>query len=264
MKKYIVLSVNQNVDYMYFMPITVWTWRQAGFEPIVFYRGERNELSDLAFQSVNIVRVLNPIDGIRDATIAQMARLYAACTDVDDGDYLMLGDVDMLALGNHWTPDLTKVTVYNHDLTGFSEIPMCYVGMPKSLWRTIFELGKLDYNQAIKRDIENYPNAREDDFYKWWGCDQQILTERLEAYGYDKITFINRGHFNGYGAGRVDRGSGGWVLDQPILYDAHLKQQTHHNAEKINQLYALLARIWPTEDFSWFHEYTEQFIKLAI
>lgn len=272
MKKYIVLSVNQNVDYMYFMPITVWSWHIIGFEPIIFYRGDRNEISDLVFKSTDkicynerILRMLKPIDGIRDATVTQVSRLYAACLGIEDDAYIMLGDCDMLALGNHWNPDVSKVTVYNHDLTGFSEIPMCYVGAPKTTWLEIMGLYSMDYNDAIKRDIENYPNAKDDDFYKWWGCDQQILTERLNQYGKEKITFINRGQgSHGYARGRVDRGSGGWVLNQPELIDAHLEQQTWQNEAKTQRLYELLAHVWPNENFDWFKNYTNEFRKLAV
>lgn len=261
MKKYISLSVNQNVDYLYFIPLTVWTWRKIGFEPILFYRGERNELTDLVFNGVENIRILGPIEGIRDATIAQISRLYAGCLGIEDNDYIMLGDADMLALSNAWNPDLSKLTIYNHDLTGFSEVPMCYVGAPKRIWKDVMKLEGIDYNEAIKRDIARSSTAKSEDFYKWWGVDQQTLTAHLWEYGKDKITFINRGQgSHGFARGRVDRGGGGWVLNQPELIDAHLMQQTHHKQEKIDKLMELLRHVWPQEDFTWFENYTKEFI----
>ena len=264
MKKYIVLSVNRNVDYMYFMPITIWSWRKAGFEPICIYVGELCEVSELIFESVDKVYKFSSIEGIRDSTISQVARLYASSfPSLHENDYIILGDCDMLALGDHWNPDLGTVTVYNHDLTGYGEIPMCYVGAPVHLWRSVLNLNSNNWNYLIKRDLENYNNAKSDDFYTYWGCDQQILTQRLNEYGKERITFINRGQYSsGFARGRVDRGN--WSLDHEVFIDAHLEQQTWQNPAKVERLYALLAKVWPNEDFTWFKEYTEEFKKLAV
>lgn len=211
------------------------------------------------------------IDGIRDATISQVSRLYGAeCLSgpkgryMDPDDLVMLGDIDLIPLGDHWQPDDDKVTVYNHDLTGHTEIPMCFVAAPAKLWIKVMDLTGNPWND-IERDLKNYDNAKSDDFYKWWGCDQQILTYRLQKYGYDKIKFIDRGpsDLHGYARGRVDRAPGGWRFDLPELIDAHLEQQTHHKREKIERLYALLAHVWPGEDFTWFREYTEEFRRIT-
>jgi hypothetical protein len=268
MRKYIVLSVNQNVDYLYFLPLTIWTWEKTGWEVLVFYRGEKRDghAEILSLNYSELVFDLDKIDGIRDATIAQTSRLYAGCLNsIEYNDYIMLGDVDMLALSDAWKPDYTNLTVYNHDLTGFGEIPMCYVGAPKSIWNEFMKLDGLGYNEALKRDVTANQNSKSDDFYKWWGVDQQTLTARLNEYGKEKITFVNRGQStHGFARGRVDRGSGGWVLDQPELIDAHLMQQTHHSQEKIDKLMQLLRHVWPQEDFTWFERYTEEFKKLAV
>ncbi len=272
MNRFVVISVNQNEDYMYFLPLTAWSWVRAGWRPIMFYHGDITDpiihlIDNTIEKNVDYLRFyhLNSIDGIRDATIAQMSRLYAGClSEYNDDSYFLISDVDMAALGDHWNPDYSKVTVYNHDLTGFTEIPMCYTGASKKLWKEIMNLDGLTYNEAIKRDIENYPNAKDPDFYKWWSCDQQILTARLKSYGTSKINFINRGQGkHGFARGRVDKGHGGWVFDQPELIDAHLLQQAHHSDDKIKKLLDLLHHVWPKEDWSWFVRYTIEFRKLT-
>lgn len=280
MKKYIVLSISENEDYIYFLPLTVWTWKQFGWEPIVLYHTTNSDqykamrqLTDEVEQSeINKRFPLSSIEGIQGATIAQVSRLYAtASLRVDHGpfmqttDYVMLGDVDMLALSDYWKPDYSNVTVWNWDLTGFGEIPMCYVGAPAKIWKEIMAIKPEDtVNSLISRDLSNYPNAKDEDFYKRWGCDQQILTARLNEYGKEKITFINRGQgTHGYARGRVDRGSGGWVLNQPELIDAHLRQQTHHKKDRVLELLALLKHVWPNENFDWFMEYSIRFRELT-
>lgn len=265
MKKYIVLSVNDNLDYLYFTPLTYWAWRKFGWEPILFYNGKLKSISDVWFLSkihpCNVFQ-LEQHEGYRSDTITQVSRLYGAANW--NNDYLMTGDIDMLPLSDYWNPDTEKVTVWGHDLTGFGHFPICYIGMPSRLWRDVMNIDSSNYNELIKRDLETLPQAKDPDFYKYWFSDQDLITDRLKQYGTGKIEFINRGQGkHGYARGRVDRGNGGWVLDQPELIDAHLQQQTHHSQEKIDRLMQLLHHVWPQEDFTWFEEYTKEFKKLA-
>lgn len=276
MKKYIVLSVNDNVDYLYFTPLVCWAWRKFGWEPIVFYHRKDDvqtqrlaELEGLTYKYVDFyVKIIRGIEGYRSDTITQISRLYGAC--VADG-FMMTGDIDMLPLSDYWKPNTDKATVYGHDLTGFGHFPICYIAAPTPIWREVMKItgdwtyDSKNYNAMIKRDLDTLPQAKDPDFYKYWFSDQDLITTRLKEYGTEKITFINRGQgSHGYARGRVDRGSNGWVLDQPELIDAHLQQQTHHSQEKIDRLMQLLRHVWPGEDFTWFENYTKEFKRLAI
>lgn len=268
MKKYIVLSVNDNVDYLYFTPLTCWAWRKFGWEPVVFYHGKWGKIQDFAFDYGNIADAeVLPIGGYRSDTITQISRLYSGCFTAEG--YYMTGDIDMLPLSDYWKPSEHGVTVYGHDLTGFGHYPICYIGMDLYKWRQVMHLGIVDfdvnYNKYIKRDLDTLPQAKDPDFYKYWFSDQDLITARLNDYGKEKITFVNRGQgTHGFASGRVDRGNGGWVLDQPELIDAHLMQQTHQSQEKIDKLMHLLRHVWPGEDFTWFEKYTEEFKRLAV
>lgn len=278
MKKYIVLSVNDNVDYLYFTPLTCWAWRKFGWEPIVMFQGDPVAQYKLV-QRLGDVTVygVKPIEGYRFDTITQISRLYGSMV-LRPTDYAMTGDIDMLPLSNYWkvpeyNQDLDSLeyltiepTVWGHDLTGFGHFPICYIGMTANKWDKVMRLNmpNSDYNKLIKRDLDTLPQAKDTDFYKYWFSDQDLITARLKEYGTDKIYFINRGQGkHGYARGRVDRGNGGWVLDQPELIDAHLQQQTHHDPNKINRLLELLHHVWPSENFDWFVSYTEEFKRLA-
>lgn len=274
MKKYIVLSVNDNVDYLYFTPLTCWAWRKFGWEPIVFYHPkkdvivleERDYFDVVTSYSKTDFVALGQIEGYRSDTITQISRLYGACAinSFQNDTYLMTGDIDMLPLSDYWKPETDNVTVWGHDLTGFGHFPICYIGANYNKWVEFMKMDSLDYNKLIKRDLDTLPQAKDPDFYKYWFSDQDLITERLKQYGTDKITFINRGQGkHGYARGRVDRGNGGWVLDQPELIDAHLQQQTHHSQDKIDRLMQLLRHVWPGEDFTWMEQYTREFIKLS-
>jgi hypothetical protein len=270
MKKYIVLSVNDNPDYLYFTPLTCWAWRKFGWEPIVFHQSTpigRPEIENLivGYEDVPKLNWIDGIEGYRSDTITQISRLYGAC--VADG-YLMTGDIDMLPLSDYWKPNPNEVSVYGHDLTGFGHYPICYIGMPAVEWRRVMtiSLGEFDYdyNSYIKRDLDTLPQAKDYDFYKRWFCDQDLITARLKEYGTEKISFINRGQYsNGYAKGRVDRGS--WTLDHKEFIDAHLHHQIYHkgNEWKFDKTMELLKKVWPEENFDWFVEYHNEFKKLT-
>lgn len=267
MKKYIVLSVNDNVDYLYFVPLTVWAWKKLGWEPLVMYRGDRNIwliIDTLLQQGISWQGVDVPmIDGYRSDTITQISRLYGACIADEPNAYLMTGDIDMIPLSDYWKPNFEDVTVYGHDLTGYGHYPICYIGMKSAKWVEVMKLTNFNYDELIKRDLDTLPQAKDTDFYKYWFSDQDLITARLNEYGKEKITFMNRGQYsNGFASGRVDRGS--WSLDHKEFIDAHLMQQTHHSQEKIQKLMELLHTVWPSEDFKWFLEYTKEFKKLAL
>jgi len=279
MKKYIVVSVNENCDYQYFLPLTCAVWQKFGWTPIVFYQGQvtfpeavdpddrsrRHKLFDLLMDQPydGAVVGVGPIDGYRSDTITQISRLYAACLDLQEDDYLMTGDIDMIPLSNYWQPDFIKPTVYGHDLTGFGHFPICYIGAPVKLWREFMKLEGTDYQYHIQKDLMTLPQAKDQDFYKYWFTDQDLITARLKEYGTGKIDFINRGQYsNGYAKGRVDRGA--WHLGHEQFIDAHLLQQCHHTEEKIQKLMDLLYHVWPKEDWLWFLNYTKEFKKLAV
>lgn len=269
MKKYVVLSVNDNPDYLYFTPLTCWAWRQFGWEPIVFFYGdigsdvvECSLFGDHGPFPIN-TRILKHIDGYRADTITQISRLYGSCMLDDPNAYLMTCDIDMIPLSDYWKPS-GQFTVWGHDLTGFKNFPICYIGAPAQSWAHVMKLEGNDYNTLIKRDLDTLPQAKSNDFYQYWETDQDLITARLKAYGTPNINFINRGQGkHGFPRGRVDKGHGGWVLDQPELIDAHLLQQCHHSEEKIRKLMDLLHHVWPKEDFKWWLTYTKEFKKLA-
>lgn len=262
MKKYIVLSVNDNPDYLYFTPLTCWAWKKLGWEPIVMYEGVLNRLAEVWNSSgikANAIW-LDKIEGYRSDTITQVSRLYAAC--IHEG-YLMTGDIDMIPLSDYWQPKEDTITVYGHDLTGYGHYPICYIGMPHTRWIEIMGLSSKDYNALIKRDLDTLPQAKDPDFYKYWFSDQDLITQRIQSTEFP-VTSILRGQYkNGYARGRVDRGS--WTLDHPVFIDAHLHHQIYHrgNEWKFTLTMELLSKIWPHEDFTWFEEYHKEFKRLT-
>ncbi len=256
MKKYIVLSVNENQEYLFYLPLTVWAWRQLGWTPVVFASSHIDiKILDLQIPIVDnlSVNLLLDWDGYKSETIAQVSRLYAACKY--DG-MIMTGDIDMIPLSDYWKPEWDKITTYGRDLTDY-HYPICYIAMDSSRWMKLMDIKSSDVNQHIKRDLRQQENM--------WGLDQDLITEKLLATVH-QITHIDRGLLpNGYPVGRVDRSA--WSLDHPQLIDCHLPRGMWRlddtGVGNFARVMRLLYTVWPNENFDWFKDYVTEFRKLV-
>lgn len=266
MKKYIVLSVNDNPEYLFYIPLTMWAWKKFGWEPILLHTGRRNRIIAEAF-AVKHTRVSSiypvNVDGYESETVAQISRLYAAKV-IDEESYLMTGDIDMIPLSDYWKFNENEITVWGHDLTSYQHYPICYIGMSSARWYEIMGLSGLHFSGLIKRDLDSMPNAKSEDSVKRWVVDQDLITDRLNATQFP-ITKVHRGTYqNGYPVGRVDRSA--WTLDHPVLIDCHMPRGLFGSGPSSgfnrNNLMQLLHKVWPNEDFNWLIEYTNKFKQL--
>jgi hypothetical protein len=78
--------------------------------------------------------------------------------------------------------------------------------------------------QTMPELLEKHPNAKSDDFYKWWGVDQEIITQRINERKLEgELILIDREFTNGLAKGRIDRADWERTInssDQKI--DAHM------------------------------------------
>lgn len=276
--KYIILSVNENPDYFAYVPLTCWAWRRIGWTPILFYHRE-NESDSLTpveeliakYSSVE-THFLKSIPGYRSDTITQTSRLYGTC--VKDG-FVMTGDIDMLPLSDYWKHEVDDdtITVYGHDLTGYTQYPICYIAMNSANWANVMNISGKDYNAFLERDLKTMPQALSKDFNHYWGTDQELITERLRGH---KINFINRGQYsNGYAKGRIDRGA--WNVNLEQFIDCHdhrdlfkrfytkeiPRDQRDLYDKKWTEHCAMLDKVWPDEDLTWYFNFMIQYAKLV-
>lgn len=268
MKKYVILSVNDNPKYLFHVPLTVWAWRYFGWEPIVFVHASLTQsmfsfIRAFCFDTGCLkfhIRQTMRIDGYSDETITQVSRLYGASIPEVAEDYLMTGDIDMIPLSDYWKPDENKLTVYGRDLTDY-HYPICYIGMDSEKWKEVMNIDGDDYQYYMQRDLMTMPHAKGPDKVKRWVTDQDLITEK-----------INNSHFvpervdrgtdkrTGYPIGRVDRSH--WTLNHDVFIDAHLPHDVLTNDESFKKILALLHHVWPKEDWKWWIEYYREFKKL--
>lgn len=212
MKKTVVLSTNDNPDYLNYLPYVQEAWNKLGWETLTFVLNSTDFLS----QPKNEIILLSSSGEYRPETAVQVIRLLAGHY-VKEG-LIMTGDVDMIPMANYWHPTIDNITVYGHDLTGRSQYPICYIAMSAERWREIIPEKSLD------ELLSKYPNAKSDDFYKWWGVDQEIVTERINTLKRkDELILVDRGFTNGLAKGRIDRADWERTINSPEQkIDAHM------------------------------------------
>ena len=228
----VILSTDSNHEYYQLLPLVCYSWRKIGYQPIVYVVGNIpkvvSDYSDAVFINVQSVK------GVKDSTIAQLWRLFAWQYSNPD-DILVTGDADMVIAKDIFTHDVSnnQIVSYGFDLTGFSELPMCYVKAKSSMWRELIP------------NIEIPLDALNENWERYWVCDQQFLTNSAKEYGFDKITFVDRGHDNlneGLPMGRWDRYKWGNVPKDII--DVHMKRNSFDAQIQV------FKHLFPNDDYS--------------
>lgn len=224
-KRYVVVSTTANIDYFFYAPFIERAWQKFGWNLCVVIT-EDVVISDLKLSNDAIIIRMPKIEGLRDASIAQAGRLYAASVFPDE-TLLMTSDMDLLPLSDYWNPDPNEITVYGHDLTWHSFYPMGYIAMSAAKWKEYMNLtGEADKDLLRDAKDETVPHSPlSNDWEQWWNFDWSLITERLKPHK-DKIKFIDRGQINIADAtlakGRIDRYNWAATQNQPEPFiDAH-------------------------------------------
>lgn len=263
MRKFVIVSVDNTKKYLSCLPIVLWAWEKLGWTPItVMYNVRRHN-----FIALNGHESLEPIiakdNGWSTATLAQVSRLYVAGSEIfGEGDYIMTSDADMLPLSNYWgDPELNKITVWGHDLTGHGHYPICYIGMSRERWIEVMGIGSDNINQEVLKGMlwwkERFPGNNV------WLADQDIVTRKINETEFD-VKHIYRGVYpNGYAMNRVDRSA--WSMQHNAFIDCHMHQLEHldncDNVKKFADTLRLLYRIWPEENFDWYVDHVRNLLR---
>lgn len=264
----VILSTNDNNDYLFFTPITAWVWRKFGFSSILFmpYKQYNEGLLNLVLSTgmscIDQTVFVDVPEGYREDTITQCSRMYAGCLDLHPEEYIMTGDIDMLCLSDYLKPDdESKIHLHGHDLTGYGQYPMCYVGAKVKHWREIMNIKAGNWNEYLQRDLSEFPKAKSDKWEEYWQVDQDILTDRLKRYGADKCESVHRGHsiLTGLPVGRVDRHSWAKTLGESVKIDAHLLRPGYTD-ENFYKILSLLAETFPKENLQWIMDYRTKYL----
>lgn len=236
MNKFCILSTDANPEYFQLLPLVCYSWRKIGYEPIVITFGLPFEQIELLMDHCRIMHG-DTVEGVKNSTMAQLSRLFAYKPFFPD-DILITSDADMVIAKDifHCNDGFTN---YGFDLTGRSELPICYNIATAAKWREL--MGEFTIPEKA------YSERWED----YWSVDQQLLTQHAHAYGMNRITFIDRGNQNKHGlpTGRWDRHD--WLHIPDDIIDVHMKRNSWEAQIQVFQ------RLWPGEDHSFITKFKE-------
>lgn len=228
MQKFVVVSSNNNPDYLFYLPYIEKAWNSYGWTLCVMVTDDV-DVSKLVYNNLDTrIFKLPNIEGLRKESIAQAGRLYAS-NYFKEEVLLMTSDMDLLPLSDYWEPSQEYPTVYGHDLTDYTYFPMGYTVMKSSLWKQLFF--------DMEADAKEYSHlAYAQDWESWWNWDWKMLTDRLKKYAEsNSVIMINRGRqSNGFAYGRIDRGNSMAHVEGELI-DAHCENNNVMHPIKLNR-----------------------------
>lgn len=258
MQKTVLLSVDNNPSYLYLLPIVCKSWQLQGWDIIISFNQTTHK--SFLFDTLHLIDIVPKIDVISKESTTQNKALYTQCHRLYmaqhrlDEDYFIMSDADMFIASDFLNRDYDKVNAFGHDLTGYGQIPMCYVGMTGKNWK------ELMHPFDVEHDLKMFAKKDAEDFYVAWGCDQDILTGKIRTiFGYHNVNFIKRGqdpNNSGLPMGRWDRYN--WVKPTGQLHDCHLSPEGYTDGGT-ERLIDMCQTIYPDTDWSWVKEYKTKF-----
>lgn len=210
MKKTIILSTDDNSNYLPYLEYTQRAWNLLGWDTLTFYLGS-NTLEST--QKNKIVKIY-PMSGYKNCTIVQVSRLFGF-KYITDG-IIMTSDIDMIPLSDYWKPEYNNITCYGYDLTNFTQFPICYIAANQHNWENLIN------SDSIEALLSDYPYAKSDNFNQWWFTDQLIITDKIKKFTI-KPHIVYRGlSIHNLALGRVDR-----IAWNETRYDNNPKIDAH-------------------------------------
>lgn len=275
-KKKVILSYTSNKDYLFYLPIVTLLWQKyVGFKPIVHLIGEINEWLTTPLDLFVVkearklgaeIHFLSRIDGYRDSTIAQLSRLYAACSMKYPDSYFLTSDADMLPLSREWfnRRQEGKTLDIKCPKCGVNKYPVCYIGASSVVWREFMNL-KSDTEVSVKDQIEIQLKTdlkAGGDAFTEWCYDEELLSRKIREWNGHPSScqiIIRKGCPP---RDRVDRSCWPESLGDVTKYvDCH-SVRPGYSGENWDKVRRLLALKLSAKDLSSIEQYRKSFTEL--
>jgi len=271
-----VISSTYNDKYLYFLPIITYCWNRLGVDVICFmprFGYEKEDKSDDKWlnQSSLVHTTMREL-GMKwdchyfdapkhkEATYAQVSRLYGACLDLPEDEVLFTSDVDMALF--KLPPYIGGFTVLGHDLVPQGQFPICYISAKVKDWRRAFNLRDFTYQQCLDGILGEIEAQHFRGNY--WGKDQEEAYLRISSSSaLVDVNLVDRARpGTQFATNRIDRDDSFWRERlSPDIIDAHLWRPGYTD-ENFPKILELLQYFYPNEDFTWLIDYTDQYKKL--
>lgn len=259
MKPIALLSCDTTPDYLALLPIVCKSWELQNFGvelAVVGFRNKQSKVVEKYLPRDTLMCYYEPreIASTNSKIYTQCIRLYMS-KNINPERYCILSDADMFIGSSFLYRDFDKLNVFGWDLTGYGQVPMCYVGMTAGQWGEVMQYE----DHTLESDLEWAAERNSPDWYRAWGADQDILTKKLMAYGKEFWHQIPRGNDprnSGLPLGRWDRHN--WQMPSGEIHDVHLMRDPFNevNQQRIRDMVNI---IYPKENWEWVEEYIKEF-----
>lgn len=266
-----IISTTYDDKYLFFLPIVCFTWNKLGVSVICFMpylnTSDENKKIDLINDTLRLLDIKIQYAGFasskdKEATYAQVSRLYAACLDLPEDEILVTSDCDMILFKNPM-PDFGKwndneFKIFGADLVPEKQFPICYIGGSVKSWRDTFDLRGKTYQQKLDSLLGKIKcdNMRGN----YWAKDQEEAYNKIPKT--DSIVFKRAKEGTQFSSLRYDRDDS-FLLDRlsPDTIDFHMPRPgfVPTNFEIILKV---LQYHYPEEGFQWLIDYTNEYKKL--
>lgn len=272
----VVISSTYDDKYFWFIPLVAWLWNKLNIQTICFvplripFTSNEKDipkmygLKEIAIRQ-NMILEFFICPNYKEATYAQVARLYAAAIDfLPEDEVLITSDCDMGVFGQKFQQlNDGQIHSFGGDLIDIHEAkqyPLCYIAMPVKEWRRIMDIDGKTYQQCLDETV----GVIECDHFRGnqWSLDQNTIYNQFKKH--DVIPIIhNRAKYpERFARNRLDRDDS-FLLDRlsPDNVDYHFPRPGYEE-NNFNQILTVLKYHYPNEDFNWLVDYRTAYLKL--
>lgn len=290
MKRYVAIGTTTGHDYSFFVPIICEIWRKIGYTPLVYLVNFGDSTSGTIYpepkhagvvidalneRSVVFQFMIDPVDGIQDATLAQSIRLHAAADERFGKDDLVIpSDADIIPIRKsfYYQHDTEKYKIASYYSNGYIEpgehFPSCHISATAETWREFMEYTSSDPRQCmietlLKYDVHKKVAAKKADPAKnWldeWFMDEHSVTAQILKSRFYPQSFQHIERDGHPPKDRIDRSCWPAVIDASKYSDCH-SLRPGWATSNWTRLRPLFEQIIP-EHLQWIDPYREKFLK---
>lgn len=266
----VILSTTLDDQYLFYLPLAVWSWAKIGTTPIIFLP-RLDEMTpnitewkfELAYsyirQDIIALDIKAPENKL--ATYLQCARLYAAAIKgLNENEILITSDIDMAVFGSYFNQaNLDAVQIFGSDLVPENQYPICYISAPVRLWRQFMQI---EPDKGYQYYLDELLGPIECDHFRanQWALDQDTVWKKIQASNLPVIKHKRAIFPHQFATLRADRD--GWPNSPPEgIVDAHLPRPGY-TEENFNKILTLFRQVYPDENFNFMIEYRNEYLKL--
>lgn len=259
-----VFSVTDHPNYLFFIPITAWSWNQIGCSCVIFYpeRIKDDPKFKLAQSYCRKDTLFMPFSCPKDAeaTYAQVSRLFAAVLkEIPQEEVLITTDCDMMVFGDYFERYTGLIDVFGADLLpGQEQYPICYIAASCAHWWYIMSIGHHTYQQCLDLALAHEP-ANADMRGNLWARDQELVYRMIKKSRLE-VCIHPRANKAGFAKNRIDRDDGNWPESIDGAHDFHMFRPGHQIEN-----FAKIMRVvrWRFEaGYQWMETYHQEYTNL--